>query len=152
MDLLPYRYIYEKLAKDFENKENSFFGAYSHDSLVGAKHEDRCSYFIYLVAKQYSKLRSQIDQTRPQCSLENKCENNIELQQRIATYRDELHINPAVIKIHPDNGGPPDVYGHTHLGIPVGNDIYCKNEFAHLVDQYVQSAQCDNDVESVHQK
>ena len=34
----------------------------------------------------------------------------------------------------------------------MGNDIYCKNEFTHLVDQYVQSAQCDNDVESVHQK
>ena len=70
----------------------------------------------------------------------------------IHTYRDILHVDPANIKIHPDNGGNDESFGYIHLGIPVGSDSFCKNELSRLVNQYILSAECDKEVDSLQQK
>ena len=144
--------MYEKLTLKLENKENSIFGAYSDDSFIGAKHEDAVNSFNWLqnnVADYDLRLNLGPNKTTV---LIGKCENNEELQQRIATYRDTLHLDPANIKIHPDNGGLNESYGYIHLGIPVGSDSFCRNELSRLVNQYIQSAECDNEIDNLQQK
>ena len=62
-------------------------------------------------------------------------------------------MDPANIKIHPDNGGNDESFGYIHLGIPVGSDSFCKNELSRrLVNQYLLSAECDKEVDSLQQK
>ena len=144
--------LYEKLAQDLENKENSFFGAYSDDSLIGAKHEDAVASFTWLqenIAQFDLRLNLGPNKTTV---LVGKCESEEEVQRRVNTYRDVLHVDPANIKLHPDNGGSVESYGYIHLGIPVGTDSFCRGELTRLVNQYIQETQCDNEVDSLHQK
>ena len=72
--------LYEKLAQYLENKENSFFGAYSDDSLIGAKHEDAVNSFSWLqdnIAEFDLRLNLGPNKTTV---LFGKCESNEELQ------------------------------------------------------------------------
>ena len=144
--------LYQELAQKLENKENAYFGAYSDDSHIGAKYEDAVSSFSYLQEniKDYD-LRLNLGPNKTTVLI-GKCASNEELQERVTTYRDVLHVDPANIKIHPDNGGSEESYGYIHLGIPVGSDTFCTNALSCLVNQYIQSAECDNEIESLQQK
>ena len=65
---------------------------------------------------------------------------------------DMMHIPRANIKIHPDNGGDPLLYGYVYLGIPIGSDEYKKLHLRKLIDEYIDDCKCDTNVKSPQEK
>ena len=81
-----------------------------------------------------------------------KCVDQAELERRISNYHEINGIPRENIKIHPDNGGDPLLYGYVHLGIPVGSEHFRRHQLRTLIDDFIQLCECDVSVSSSQER
>lgn len=142
--------LYEIVANMLEDKDNSFFGAYLDDSIVSAAHEDTVQ-ALRVFQEEGAKYGMELNYgPNKTVVLMGICDNE-DVENRIATYR-ELGIPRENIKVHPENGGDPQEYGYTHLGIPVGHKDYQYQQLHSLVNKFIRSGECDAVVEEAQEK
>ena len=67
-------------------------------------------------------LRSAIISSAPSVYLLGRCEDRAEAVRRKLALIARFHFDPAMIRIHPDNGGDKMLYGAKVLGSPVGSE------------------------------
>ena len=142
---------YLKAADSLKDKANSFFRAYSDDSIIGAAHGDAIKTFDILQEGLSSCGLKVNFKPHKTVVLVGKCNSEVELQQRVLDYQ-RRGFHEANIKIHPLNGGSSDTYGYVHLGVPVGDMNYCTHELGKLVTQFEETCDCDLAVKSAQQK
>ena len=133
--------VYERIANLLSTKSNSFFGAYSDDSMIGAKHDDAVEAFDELkngLASVGLKINFNPHKT---VVLLGKCQSDEEAMRKAQSYR-ERGFPEENIKVHPFNGGAAKDYGYIHLGIPVGDTQYCRMELEKLLVPSYVSIDC----------
>ena len=81
-----------------------------------------------------------------------ECCNHAEVERRISEYETVAGIPRANIRIHPNNGGDPLVYGYVHLGIPVGSDEFQRQQLRALVNDFIALCECDSSVKSPQER
>ena len=67
-------------------------------------------------------LRSAIISSAPSVYLLGRCEDRVEALRRRMVLLSRFHFDPAMIRIHPDNGGDKLLYGAKVLGSYVGSE------------------------------
>ena len=143
--------VYERIANLLSTKSNSFFGAYSDDSMIGAKHDDAVEAFDELKNGLASVgLKINFNPHKAVVMLD-KCQSDEEAMRKAQSYR-ERGFPEENIKVHPFNGGAAKDYGYIHLGIPVGDTQYCRMELEKLVQNFSSVCECDNIVKLAQQK
>ena len=72
-----------------------------------------------------------------------KCADQAELERRISNYHETNGIPRENIKIHPDNGGDPLLYGYVYLGGPIGSEQFKRHQVHTLIDDFIHLCECD---------
>ena len=143
--------LYESVLSTLEGKENSLFGAFSDDSMIGAAHEDALLAFdTFKREAEAIRLKVNFNPNKTVVMI-GRCGSQDELERRRQAYQ-ERGFPDSNILIHPDDGGDPLLYGYKHLGVPVGSREYCSSALDALVEKFVKVCSCDEEVEHVQQK
>ncbi len=143
--------LYESVMRTLEGKENAFFGAFSDDSMIGAAHDDALHAFdTFEREAQAIRLKVNFNRNKTVVMI-GRCGSQAELDRRVQAYQ-ERGFPESNILVHPDDGGDPLLYGYKHLGVPVGSRQYCSSALDALIDKFVATCECDDEVESVQQK
>jgi hypothetical protein len=132
-------------------KDNALFGAYLDDCVISAAHSDTIESFNIFQndgPQHGMEINYGINKT---VVLLGKCVDEADKQQRIAAYR-EAGLPLDNIKIHPDNGGPPEDYGYIHLGVPQGSTTFQFTHLHDLVNKFITAGNCDEIVEEAQEK
>ena len=143
--------LYESVLETLRGKENSLFGAFSDDSMIGAAHEDALLAFdTFKREAEAIRLKINFNPNKTVVMI-GRCGSQAELDRRCQAYR-ERGFPESNILIHPDNGGDALRYGYKHLGVPVGTREYCSAALDALVENFVTVCSCDDEVDSAQQK
>ena len=97
----------------------------------------------YLQAGQECGLKVNFARNKTEVLL-GKCVDQAEMERRISNYHETNDIPRENIKIHPDNGGDPLLYGYVYLGIPVGSEQFRRHQLRTLIDDFIQLCECDD--------
>ena len=141
--------LYEKVSQTLHTKENALFGAYSDDSLIAASHDDATLAFRTFT-DNLNDFHLRLNYMKTVVLL-GKCSSNEEAQERAETYF-AMGIPRDNIRIHPDNEGDKEKYGYKHLGVPIGSSEYCESKLVELINEFDESCNRDDIVQSAQQK
>ena len=142
---------YTQVKTFLDTKEDSQFGAFLDDSVISAAHDDTVEALnIFKRLGPQHGLHLNYGENKTVVLL-GKCEDDAEVQQRIAAYA-AREIPLTNIKIHPDNNGVEKEYGYIHLGVPVGSEIFKHDHLHSLVDKFIETCECDEIVEEAQSK
>ena len=141
----------KRLKEHLASSHNSVFGAFLDDFGISSKHEKTVE--ALLKCQQYGpELGLEINyEPNKTVVLLGKCDSPTETQTRMNAYID-LGLPMENIKVHPDNEGPTLDYGYVHLGIPQGSVAYQEKHLQIIIDKFIESGKCDEQVEEIQAK